>query len=327
MSASEWLVFAVEVDDGVEQVATLLEKLYGVEVKRVWPKARLSVDKDELLEDLKRAGVPENYSESGRALFILGGGEYHHLTHALTRLSGNNEYGVFDWDAHTDDYTHNVRDGTEESKRVISCENFADLMTEDCGAKSIAYFGVRNEPKSNGPTVRYVHCDDPRMENARRVAGEIASRVEEQEVYATVDLDVLDVGEDVRVNSHWERSGSLRLDDLLKSIRTVRQSKDIFAADMTGYNSFEPHSGDNPYAAKERLVTVKSCLAACVVAGEIMGLDTGHARCMMEKIDWKIRLAGYMYLKPECRDSGVLDILERNSDGAPNDYGELLGMR
>lgn len=145
MTESRWRVYAVEVDSGVEQAATLLETLYdGIEVKRVWPKARLSVDKDELLEDLKSAGVPENYSENGKALFILGSGEYHHLTHALTRLSGKKDYCVFYRDAHTDDYARDLNGTRTSPKNDMACGDFADLLTEDCGA---ARRGERKLPR------------------------------------------------------------------------------------------------------------------------------------------------------------------------------------
>lgn len=327
MTSQDWQVIAVEVDEGVEQVATLLEKLYGVEVKRVWPKARLSVDKDELLEDLKRAGVPENYSESGKALFILGSGEYHHLTHALARLSGKKGYAAFDWDAHTDDYARDLNGARMSPKRGISCGDFADLLAEDCGAASLNYLGTKNEPNYR-KSARWATQSDIEKKGIVEATRELVSEAAEQEAYDTVDLDVLDSnGENVRVNPKWERSGSMKLGDLLDSIRLVRQNKEVFAADITGYGAHEPHTGDDSYARREKLVTVKSCLAACVVAGELMGMDTTRARGIMEKIDWKIRRAGYMDLKPECRDGDVLDILDKNSDGAPNDYEGLLGVR
>ncbi len=325
-SSESWRIFALEVDSGVEQVATLLEKLYGVEVKRVWPKARLSVDKDELLGDLKRAGVPENYSENGRTLFILGSGEYHHLTHALARLSGKKGYAAFDWDAHTDDYARDLNGARMSPKKSITCGDFAELLTEDCGAASLNYIGTKDEPNYR-KSARWATQRDIERKGIVEATRELVARAGETDCYSTVDLDVLDSdGENVRVNSKWERSGSMKLGDLLDSIRLVMQNKEVFAADITGYGAHESHAGDTSYARREKLVTVKSCLAACVVAGEFMGMDTKRARGVMEKIDWKIRLVGYVDLKPEFRDRDVLDILEKNSDGAPKDYEELLGM-
>ncbi len=81
----------------------------------------------------------------------------------------------------------------------------------------------------------------------------------------------------------------------------------------------------SPYEEKkEKLITVKSCLAVPVLAGEVMGLDTSRARNIMGKVGWKIKHSDY--LKPECRDAKMLELLEKNSGGAPNDYAGFLGM-
>lgn len=318
-------VFAVEVDPGVEQITALIEKFYDIDVKRVHLRARHSVDKDELLHELACAGIPKNYSEkNGKTLFILGGGEYHHLTHALTKLSGKDGYCVFDWDAHTDDYGRDVAGARLRHGQEISCGSFADLLAEDCGAKKVNYIGVTNEPQSGESG--YTTPTDIENDGIADATRELVSMAEEKYAYATVDLDVLDEAENVRVNTYWERDGSLRLNDLLTSIKLVRQGKEIFAADITGYNSFEPHTGDNPYSAKEKLVTVKSCLSVCLIAGELMDFDTAGVRDVLDKVNLRIMHIDSLSVRPEYREPGRADFLERESRDAPKDYMELMEL-
>lgn len=150
---------------------------------------------------------------------------------------------------------------------------------------------------------------------------ELLARVPETDCYDSFDLDVLDSGENVRVNPKWERSGSMKLGDLIESVRLVGHDKEVFAADITGYCAREPYTGD---ARREKLVTVKSCLAVSVLAGEIMGLDTSRAREIMEKVDRKIKHLDYLGRKPECREAKTLELLERDSEGAPMDYADLI---
>lgn len=315
----EWQVFALEIGDlvfrqrtlengyddeagtgakgvgahkGPGQIADFMEDLYGLKVKRIkielgWP---YDFDKDVFLKKLEKAGIPKNYSETGRVLFILPDGKFHHVTHPLSRLSGKKGFGVADWDAHTDDYNYEDRkkDGGWGLKQNLACGKFTDLLTEDCGAGSLAYIGVCHEPhfkKSGWATQR-----DIERKGAKDATKELMDDVHEDEIYATVDFDVLNCKkENVRVCPEWKTVGSMGLAGLVDSIRTVREEKEIFAGDIVGYSSLEYLNNGRP-DGREKLLTKKSCVAGAVVAGEIMGLDTSKAMEMMQETDREIKI-------------------------------------
>ncbi len=299
MTSQDWRVIAIDVDSYAGRIAKSIEKLYGLKVKRINVETsdivndadlRLEIDKGRLLEKLEEAGVPKDYSETGKTLFILGNGRYHHLTHALARLSGKEGYGVVDWDAHTDDDTYVSRTGessrcgtTKATKQKIRCGTFADLLTEDCGATSLVYIGSSSEPcfrQSKWVTKWDLYANN--IENLTRRAMK-SSR--EDEFYATIDLDVLDSDENVRVYKEWTDDGSIKLNRLVESIRTVRQEKRIFAADICGHELSAPDGGSK----RDKLITEKTALAVSLLAGEMMGLDTASARNAIKEVDLKIR--------------------------------------
>lgn len=283
MSASGWRVFTIGVDGEAGRVADKIEELYGIKVTRIQPHPIvLCPDKDKLVNELERAGIPRNYHSDGKKhLFIGGDGNYHHLTYALTMLSGMNGFGVFDADAHTDDHWYIMR----KASNIVNCENFAGRLMEECGATSITYFGVGHEPNQNGPEIRWLQKDDPRMnETKEATVKELLNRVHEEKMYATIDLDVLDAKENIRVNPMYEREGSMELEGLIASINAVKENKELFAADICGHKLWGP-----PGNEKERMMIEKSTIAVSLIAGEIMGLDTAGARDVLKRIDSEMK--------------------------------------
>lgn len=276
---------------GPSQIADTMENLYGLKVRRIkvelgWP---FDFDKDVFLKKLESAGVPKNYAADGKVLFILPNGMFHHVTHPLTRLSGKEGFGVADWDAHTDDYNYEERekDGGWGLKQELHAGRFADLLTEDCGASSLAYIGVCHEPyfkKSRWATQKVIE-----KKGIKDATKELMDNVREDEIYATVDLDVLNCKkENMRVCRDWEPDGSMRLNELVDSIRTVNGEKEIFGADIVGYSSSE-YLNNGKRDEREKLRTTRSCLTAAVVAGEIMGFDTSNAMELLQKTDCEIK--------------------------------------
>lgn len=287
MADTDWQVFAIEVDGGVEQIARSIEKFYGLKINRIKvdnADELKEIDKDELLKKLKGAGVPQNYSERRKCLFILGDGDYHHLTHALTRLSGKKNYALFDWDSHTDDYRDVKWSCGLGTKQVLACDQFTDLLTEDCGAASVTYLGFANgrfrefggvdEPAFKQS--RWASQSDLKKRDVKDITKELAVAAEGEDAYITIDLDVLDPSEHVSVYFDYA-VGSMKIDELVDSVRTVGGQKDYFACDVVGY-----------HAGATRLVRKKSVLAATVLAGEVMGLDSSRAYAEMREVDLEL---------------------------------------
>lgn len=277
---------------GPSQIADIIESSYGLKVKRIkvelsWP---FDFDKDTFINKLERVGIPKNYSDSGKTLFILPDGMFHHVTHPLTRLSGKKGFGVAYWDAHTDDYNYEERekDGGWGLKQEMNAGRFADLLTEDCGASSLAYVGVCHEPYSK-KSRSWATQNAIGKKGVKDATKELMANMREDKVYATVDLDVLTCKkENVRVCRDWETDGSMKLNELVDSIRTVRREKEIFAADIVGYYASE-YLDNGKRDEREILRTTKSCLTAAVVAGEIMGLDTSKPMELLQKTDSEIK--------------------------------------
>lgn len=281
MSASEWQVYAIAVDGEAGRVADKIEALYDIKVTRIRPnKVVLCPNKDRLVDELERAGVPKDYPKTGKHLFIGGDGNYHHLTYALTKLSGMNGFGVFDWDAHTDDYRYMMK----KVSNIVDCEEFAGRLMKECGATSITYFGVGHEPNQKGPDIRWLQKDEPKMGRPKEATAELLNRVHEKKMYATIDLDVLDAKENVRVNPMYEGEGSMELEGLIASVNAVKEDKELFAADICGHKLWGP-----PRDEKEKLTIEKSVLAVSLIAGEIMGFDTAKARTAIETVDREIK--------------------------------------
>lgn len=320
---ADWQIFALDTktDKSPSQVAGVIEKLYGLKVKRleVDIDGSFTVDKNTLLDKLEEAGVPENYSENGKCLFFLGGGQYHHLAYGLTKFSGRTGFGFVDRDAHTDD--GRLR---RLGKEWVDFGRFTDLLEEDCGASSITYMGICHKPKIRSS--RRATVSDLKGKDIGKVTEEMMADIPEKHLYQSTDLDVLDSRENVRVDSRWQNDGRMSLNGLLDSIRVVRNSdKEVFAADIGGYESWEAHRGWPASDEWEHLVEVKSCLAVSAVAGEIMGLDTSRARGLMAKVDSKLRLDSYIYMHPKGGGNpAIKEMLERNSKGVPGSYRELL---
>lgn len=209
--------------------------------------------------------------EDGLLVTLNGSGDYHHHTYGFCRgmveRRDGGEYTVFHYDQHGDTRPdHSGQPG-------LDCGNYLKHLSKDSekvakaiiiGATTMVHdpvwmdteafkHGVEVYPYNNAeahfPCVIWEPNVDAKSMTYDKESGKCditwhtieeqgidaitrraLARTPTEDVYVTVDLDVLS---DVYVTTDWG-SGDMRLDELLDSIKQVREHKNIVGLDVNG---------------------------------------------------------------------------------------------
>ena len=209
--------------------------------------------------------------EDGLLVTLNGSGDYHHHTYGFCRgmveRRDGDEYTVFHYDQHGDPrpdhpsqpgldcgnyLKHLVKDSSKVAKSIIigatamvHDPEWMDTEAFKNGVEVYPYSGAEAhfpcviwEPKVDAKSMTYDKesgkCDiswyTVKEQGIDAITNRALERTPTKDVYITVDLDVL---HGAYVTTDWD-NGEMSLDELLDSIKQVREKKNIIGLDVNG---------------------------------------------------------------------------------------------
>src|SRR3989338_2936835 len=176
-----------------------------------------------------------------RILATNGHGRFHQFTYGLCKMADyvSKEYCY----VHIDHHWDSARSLTSSNCNAISCGSFVPYIMENTNAKSVAFLGVDVRSWS-----KFDYYDD-KVREITNMCASIAERndgkfaywdlenlvnsIQQDDVYVTIDLDVIAPKEIITGNDR----GKLSRDGLFEALKLIMSNKRIIGADITGYSS------------------------------------------------------------------------------------------
>lgn len=239
MEEWKYVGLVAETIDGVDKSCSVVAKRMSKDIPN-FNSAHIqnSHDTSLLLKDMRSA---LSHFKGGRILATNGHGRFHHFTYGLCRIADyiSNRYCYVHIDHHWDSARYRENNNTNE----IGCGSFVPYIMDNTHAESVVFLGV--DVKNRSMSLLYDNqareinnsCDSI----AEMVDGEfdfedlerLVSSIKQDDVYVTIDLDVMNFKE---VITGYDR-GNLSRVGLFEALKLIREYKRIIGADITGYSS------------------------------------------------------------------------------------------
>ncbi len=183
-------------------------------------------------EDLEKH-ICKNIDNNKKSLLVYGEGVFHHFAYALCRLADkkHNEYSYIHIDHHHDSYRFN-------KKGLLDCGNFVNQIALSCnvkrgkGKQNIIFIGNNVLFKRYPLDTDYaITEDDLRTKKGKRTLEDFLEDTPKK-AYVSIDLDVMLNKE---IPTSYDR-GTLRKEELIDILNSIKAKKEIIGADIVGYN-------------------------------------------------------------------------------------------
>ena len=189
----------------------------------------------------------------GKILTIYGHGDFHHYTYGLCNTIAKTR---------SDDYAYihidNHPDARYNYDCTLGCGSFVRNILEEPEAKTLFLLGNGSYLSEQYLTVEQKTLID----NTKRTTQRALKKIPSQDVYVSMDLDILTRKE---INTGYNQ-GKLKLNHMLNTIRTIKSEKNMISADMLGYDGKDRGLPLASYGT--------SLLTYATLAAEITGKDT-----------------------------------------------------
>lgn len=163
-----------------------------------------------------------------RRLVLYGSGNYHHYTYGLCRLADalSEEYGYIHIDHHSD-----FKNSASPLDSNVYCGSFVQAILAETNASEALFIGSRETQDFDGSKLPHPSIIERELmgSNGQKLL-EQKLRALPRDVYLTIDLDVMHRDE---IATSYDR-GIMRKKRLMKTLDTIKQSKNIISADALG---------------------------------------------------------------------------------------------
>ena len=229
---------SLELDRHAQCIGEYFEKKLKKKIRRIKfeKMSRYSIQKTGICRIVDEALGDDNK----RKLVVYGSGSCHQFTYGLCKYADrfSKNYAYIHFDHHHDSWDY------INSSISIKCSTFVPHILKDTNASATLYIG--SDPK------HYIVSDKLYLsikENGLRKGWKFEKlkwRLAKlpEEVYLTFDLDVMLSS---LISTTYD-TGTLTLEELMKCISVIRDTKDIIGADVLGYEGVGKEPGREVYA-------------------------------------------------------------------------------
>ena len=242
-----WKLLILKMDRPSKEAAKFFQRIWTDETITKKIKPYNYIHKAKITKQVKKAAG----NLEGKILTIYGHGGFHHYTYGLCNTIAkkrSDDYVYIHIDNHSDSY--------KNKNHLLDCGSFVMNILDAPKAKRAIFFG------NNGYSDEINATQYSLVTNTKRTTQNVLKIIPQQDVYPSLDLDILAVTE---IKTGFDQ-GSLELKHMLNIIRTIKSEKNMISADMLGYESkdknFLPCSD------------YTSLLTYAALAAEITGKDT-----------------------------------------------------
>jgi len=224
----QWVLVVLDHDLASREISEFFKRVWSepvitLKLEEAWMDKKGFIA-EEFESTIKRIKDPKRSVSKNKILTLYGDGTYHHYTYGLCYAIAkkkSKDYLYAQIDHHTD--------ARYNENGVITCGSFVENIMEEPGAKDIVMIGtvdgVNHMMRTHVPEKSLMR------HNVRTNLANILRAKPQKDVYASLDLDILDQNEILT----FYNQGSLTLEDLLSVIEVIKEEKNLISADMLGY--------------------------------------------------------------------------------------------